>query len=289
MASEVSLRNCPQCTRDNRSESPLSCSVPPWAIKRCPDCDFIYLENAPSYDRLQADFNWSDTKHAERKRRREREPRLIALEKQLRVWRKRLFGRRDRAAEMLATFVGRGRFLDLGCGNGRYFRRCAQGLVGFGIEIDPQAAGRAQSWAAATGGHVVISDALAGMGQFPADYFDGVLMRAYLEHEIEPRAVLESVRRVLRPGGRIIVQVPNFASLNRRIRGARWCGFRHPDHVNYFTPHTLMRMVQDAGYEIVDFGLRNRLPLSDRMWLAAETPLAACDAVPVALTPAAML
>src|SRR5262245_15127521 len=194
MASEVSLRTCPQCACDNRTEPALPCSALPWQIKRCHECHFVYLENAPSYDVLQADFNWSDTKHAERERRREREPRLIALEKNLRIWRKRLIGRRDKAADMLARFVGCGRFLDLGCGNGRYFRRCGRGLVGFGIEIDPQAAGRAQPWAAATGGKVIHGDALAGIRQFPADYFDGVLMRAYLEHETEPRAVLEAAR-----------------------------------------------------------------------------------------------
>lgn len=272
MTTKATLRNCPHCARDNRSQPPLSCSESPWEIKRCRDCDFVYLENAPSYDRLQADFNWTDTKHAERERRREREPRLIPLEKQVRIWRKRLFGRRDRAAEMLARLAGHGRFLDVGCGNGRYFRRCAAGLVGFGIEIDPQAAARAQSFAAATGGQVLLSDALDGLRQFPADHFDGVLMRAYLEHEIAPRAVLEGAFRVLQPGGRMIIQVPNFGCWNRRLRGRRWCGFRFPDHVNYFTPDSLVSMVESAGFEIVEFPLLNRLPLSDRMWLAAGTP-----------------
>jgi hypothetical protein len=47
--------------------------------------------------------------------------------------------------------------------------------------------------------------------------------------------------------------------------GPRWCGFRHPDHLNYFTPLTLGRMAAKAGFRI-SFGLTGRLPTSDNMW-----------------------
>jgi len=44
------------------------------------------------------------------------------------------------------------------------------------------------------------------------------------------------------------VRVPNFASLNRRVIGKKWCGFRYPDHVNYFTPVSLRALVAKAGF-----------------------------------------
>jgi SAM-dependent methyltransferase len=94
-------------------------------------------------------------------------------------------------------------------------------------------------------------------------------MRGYLEHETSPRPVLEHVARVLRPGGRAVIQVPNYGSLNRHVRGVRWCGFRFPEHVNYFEPRSLKQMVLEAGLDIVRFWIRDRLPLSDRMWMVA--------------------
>jgi hypothetical protein len=68
----------------------------------------------------------------------------------------------------------------------------------------------------------------------------------------------------------LIVKVPNYASWNRKIRANRWCGFRFPDHVNYFTPHTLKSMLQETGFQIVKFSIFDHLPTSDNMWLVAR-------------------
>ena len=99
-------------------------------------------------------------------------------------------------------------------------------------------------------------------------------MRSYLEHELHPAEVLRELWRTLKPGAVVIVKVPNFASLNRRVMGMRWCGFRHPDHLNYFTPDTLTNMARACGFEPW-FGLTWRLPTGDNMWALLKTPLPA--------------
>lgn len=63
-----------------------------------------------------------------------------------------------------------------------------------------------------------------------------------------------------------MIKVPNYASLNRHMRGARWCGFRWPEHVNYFTPRTL-RMISDrAGLKVVRMNFFDRFPFSDSLY-----------------------
>jgi hypothetical protein len=53
--------------------------------------------------------------------------------------------------------------------------------------------------------------------------------------------------------------------------GRRWCGFRYPDHLNYFTPKTLVALAAKAGFE-TGFGLTGRLPTSDNMWAILAKP-----------------
>jgi len=95
-------------------------------------------------------------------------------------------------------------------------------------------------------------------------------MKSYLEHETAPREVLMASRRVMRPGAALIVKVPNFASWNRWLRQGRWCGFRYPDHVNYFTPESLLALLKSTGFGIERFQLRDRWPLSDNQWIVAR-------------------
>lgn len=116
-------------------------------------------------------------------------------------------------------------------------------------------------------------DALNGLRGFADGFFTGVLARSFLEHEIRPLEVLQEIRRVLAPGGAVIIKVPNYASINRLTRGDDWCGYRFPDHVNYFEPGHLQHLLEQAGLEIARFGLRDYFPTSDNMWCVAKCPL----------------
>ena len=105
---------------------------------------------------------------------------------------------------------------------------------------------------------------------FAPEFFTGVIMSSFLEHEPNLVGTLLAARQIMRPGARLIVKVPNYASWNRALRGAKWCGFRFPDHVNYFTPDVLRTVVARTGFRILRFGLLEHFPTSDNMWLLAE-------------------
>jgi SAM-dependent methyltransferase len=170
--------------------------------------------------------------------------------------------------------------LDVGCGAGALLHGVLERLPAglrtrarpFGVEISTALAATAQAQLSLLGGSCVNDSALDGLGRFDADFFDLVVMSSYLEHEIQPLPVLRACLQRMRPGGSVVVKVPNYDSLNRRMRGARWCGFRWPDHVNYFTPATLRAMAVKAGFQIARMGLLDRQPFSDNMYAVLRKP-----------------
>ncbi len=267
-------RACPLCGRDNRHAAALPVAPEPWRLIRCADCAMIYLENAPDYQALQTQFDWDQTFVEERNRRRERTSplryRVSDAFKRIKVALRR--GPRAKERRFIARYVGPGRLLDVGCGEGRTLAFLPEGVTGFGIEISPGLARRAEAICSPQGGRVVRGDALHGLEQFEDAFFDGIMMRAYLEHEVRPREVLEAARRVLKPTGCVIIKTPNHASWNRRLQGNRWCGYRFPDHVNYYTPATLRRLAEAAGYTVRRFGPTDRIATSDNMWMVAQAP-----------------
>jgi SAM-dependent methyltransferase len=119
------------------------------------------------------------------------------------VWR---FGQ-ERRLDMIRRYVALegSRLLDLGCGQGTYVRRFGDFTPrAYGIDIDLQ---RVQRGAMAGVGRLC-----AGVSEklpFADNAFDGVLLNEVLEHVTSDRDTLGEALRVTRPGGRVIVFVPN--------------------------------------------------------------------------------
>ncbi|MDH3592013.1 MAG: class I SAM-dependent methyltransferase, partial [Planctomycetota bacterium] len=101
-----------------------------------------------------------------------------------------------------------------------------------------------------------------------------------LEHEPYPSEALRCARDLLRPGGHLFIKVPHYGSWNRRLMGRSWSGYFFPQHLFYFTPRTITRMLDKCGFETVRNRFRDHVPLSDVLWIAARrsdrklTPLA---------------
>ena len=259
----VHRRDCPLCDQSNSAEARSRYSRGTWNLKKCRQCGFVYINSAPHYELQFEKMAWETTSKLEERRRTRSHPILYELSKRTRS-RMNVLPKRT-VARYVTAYIKGGNILDLGCGDGAKMMTLPDSFLPFGIDISSSAAAKADSAFRPRGGYAINAPCVVGLRHFPDNFFAAASLRSYLEHETDPLPVLKELWRVLAPGSIAIVKVPNYASVNRRIMGARWCGFRFPDHLNYFTPKTLRAMAMRAGLKI-RFGLTDRLPTSDNMW-----------------------
>jgi 2-polyprenyl-3-methyl-5-hydroxy-6-metoxy-1,4-benzoquinol methylase len=140
-----------------------------------------------------------------------------------------------------------GRILDVGCGSGFFLRSIdAAAWDRFGVEIDARAAGSASL---AVGKANIFTGTLLE-SHYPDAHFDVVTFWSALEHVNQPRSYLAEARRVVKPGGTLIVQLPNAASRQLRWFGGDWFALDAPRHRYHFGFETLKRVLEEAGFEV---------------------------------------
>ncbi len=264
-------RACPLCQRDNHAGPVFTAYSPDdWDLKQCAGCGFVYLESIPDYSATAETLAWDHTFLAWHEARDKAAAQQM-LSKVGRGIRRgtHLVRKRRRMDQMIAALAAPGPVLDVGCGKGSQLARLPPQYIPYGIEISAGQAKFAQDLVTQRGGTIMVQPGATGLREFPAGFFTGIMMRSYLEHESQPRAALEGAAHALTPDGVLIIKVPNYGSVNRRVFGRRWCGFRFPDHMNYFTPDSLVRLCAECGLGVRAFSWLDRLPTSDNMWLVA--------------------
>jgi SAM-dependent methyltransferase len=140
--------------------------------------------------------------------------------------------------------------LDVGCSQGFFLdtAHAAAGCAVSGIDLDAGSIRLAEARGGAPAGYTVgrlVDDPLAAQSVSVVTFFE------CLEHDPDPVRTLTAARRVLRPGGLVVVEVPNWRSLWRITLGRWWMPLLCPQHLVHFTPDTLRATLRAAGFETV--------------------------------------
>ncbi len=151
-----------------------------------------------------------------------------------------------RRMEVVETYHVVGSFLDVGCGTGDVLVAAQErGWDVVGAEPVQESA----SIAAARG--VAVHQSLLEDSGLPERSFDVVGAFHVLEHMEGGRDFLALVARWARPGGLVVVEVPNWGGFHRRRKGREWPGLRPLEHVAHYDARTLRRALKAAGLEPV--------------------------------------
>ncbi len=163
------------------------------------------------------------------------------------------------------------KLLDLGCGSGDLIAAISRrGYWCAGMDYSLPALKAAQS----QGLPAVLAD--YHDAPFRPGSFDAVSMFHFLEHVADPACAIDFARDALRPGGSLIVQVPNADSLQRAVFGARWSGLDPPRHLIDFRRRDLEQLIEGRGFRI---GRRKHFSLRDNPAAAATSLVPALEPV----------
>ena len=153
---------------------------------------------------------------------------------------------------MMALVGANKRVLDVGCSTGYLAKALREhGNAVSGIEYDQASADKARPFL----DHVVVGDLEAPgiYDDFEDASFDVVVFGDVLEHLRDPLPVLRGARRLLVPGGSVVISVPNIAHGDVRLallRGKfdyRSTGLLDETHVRFFTRSNLDAFVKLLG------------------------------------------
>ena len=201
-------------------------------IVRCADCGLVHLDPVPTADEL-ASF-YSQDYYAYQPV--EKDGRLKALSKKI---------LRTKIDTHNPPYLQPGDFLDIGCGSGEYLHKMqAKGWNVKGLE--PSIFGAEEGRQSG----LDIFHGTLHEANFLPDSFDYVRSNHSFEHVPNPVEVLEEIYRILKPGGKLFIGVPNIASIPYRIFGKYWWYLGAPVHTYSYTVPTISTLMCRSGFVI---------------------------------------
>jgi SAM-dependent methyltransferase len=204
---------------------------------RCRHCGLVYLDPRPAPSELPRIY--PPTYHAFD----------FSAERYGFVYRVRRALEARRAMQWCRGLPSDARILDVGCGDGFHLRLLRDfGPAGWsleGVDASPRAV------EAARRAGLTVHQGTVETVSLPEAQYDLVLLVATIEHVDDPPGVLRAVRRLLRPGGRVVIVTDNTDTLDFRLfHGRHWGGYHFPRHFNLFDRGTLGRLAHGVDLDV---------------------------------------
>ena len=238
--------NCPYCKSSScKVEYDLTWKDERFAtyhVARCGDCDVGFVLPLPTPDELNELYNSLQYHEEDRSTINyayaSDEVINSRVNKEGRILRK-----------YAPHFPPTGKVLDIGAGWGTLLKFFAnKGYQTVGLELSTVTS----KFASDRLGLDIHNLPVEQLDQVPGGPFDLITMRHTLEHFYDPSRVLQSVSQQLVDGGKVIIEVPDYGSYDRKKYGTSWPAFG-PYHLWYFTKTSLNQILEDNGFEVLKF------------------------------------
>ena len=206
---------------------------PDFNILKCGRCRFIFNDKWETFtDEIR--FGSEKGLNVDKVKARFKEEKELYYER----FRKELAG--------IRRFKNIGRLLDIGCGYG-YFLELAKkdGWKTYGIDCDRSAVEFCKESLS-----LDVSCGNLADKQFPEKHFDVVTLFHSLEHIPDFQHTMAEIKKILKPRGLIVIDVPNVNDLRRVVLRQDWAMFRN-EHLWYFSFATLRFLLEKHGFRIV--------------------------------------
>ena len=210
-------------------------------VGRCKNCELIYVDPQPEPERLSGHY---DEEYYAPWLKDQMRPRKI-------MWKRRL--------KKLEKIARPGRILDVGCGCGLFLDEAKKGgwevsgveISRYGVEYAKKVFG------------IDVFHGQMRQARFPASHFDVITFWHSIEHTTDPLAHLREAARVLKPGGVVVVAVPNIQNYivkiaYKAVKRKPLKYFERNDreiHIYHFSMRTMALMLKKAGFEPIRFGV----------------------------------
>ena len=194
-------------------------------LGKCRECSFIFSQKEPSHEELEnyyLRYSYSENYYSSP---------LTQL-------------RYNQLLEKMEPFRKNNRILDVGCGNGDFLLVAkSRGWDCWGTEFSESAVSICRHK-----GLNVLHGSLEELTDQIPD-FDIITSFEVLEHILTPAKEVRLFHQKLRPGGLLYITTPNFNSLMRKLLRGKYDVILYPEHLAYFTPLTLQKLLEDAGFK----------------------------------------
>jgi SAM-dependent methyltransferase len=242
MSSSAAPRRCLICGSEPRRSFRLSNAAP---LLRCPRCalgwwpwpafDPKLFYNRQYFQSADLKRGYSDYASLEPGLRHMARSRLLRIGKLLQA----------RPANTAPGAVSAPRAFDIGCGTGCFLEEAGRaGWEAEGCEVSAHAAEQARARGLA------VTCTPVEQLDLPPNSYDCVALWDVVEHLRDPRDALAKAAGALRPGGVLALSTGDITSLCARLSGPCWHLFNLPEHLFFFSPNSLRRLLARVGCRV---------------------------------------
>jgi 2-polyprenyl-3-methyl-5-hydroxy-6-metoxy-1,4-benzoquinol methylase len=227
---------CPWCGSENAQLhlelKDLFLTQEPFKILECKECGLLYTTPRPNKDEIGRYYK-SEEYYSHQENKEGFIPKVYEKVKSVNL--KNKYGIATEGKE-------KGKALDIGCGVGDFLHTMEQhGWDCTGVEPSEDAKAIAKK---RIKGQLLSSEEQENLLD---NCFDVITMWHVLEHVDDISWQIQQLYRLCKPGGRIIIALPNYKSYDGQYYKAEWAAYDVPRHLNHFNKETLNKILEESG------------------------------------------